>query len=514
MVGFTYYNGYASTTNGYVAVGFAVENVAVVAPLNYDLGVVSENLPVFIQNGAPTTISGSIYNYGGDSIVSMTVNYSVDGGSPVPDALSAITFNGLTTYNFTHSTQWTPTADGYHTIRIWADNLNSGNVDQNHANDTMKFNVQVVDTTKAKQVVYEEFMQASCNPCMLAAPNLDGVLATVTAENICNPIRYHVSWPGTDYINNEIDPVFVANRVSYYGVSGVPDAKLDGGTDSYPGGVTVAQIQQEANMGSPFAVNIASATYNEGTDMYSATVNITAYSSFSAGLIANAVLTVDTIVYAANQSTEDPTADFQPPIGTTTAGNGGIPDSYYQYVVNFPNVAEDMMPSSTGTSLTAFTSGQTQTLNLSWTKNRPWGSSPKTYTYDSLYPGDGITVFVQSPGANTTLGLPAKYVYQSAFKAFSVLLGLQEISDGVYFNLYPNPANGNSNVEFKLDKEQNVSVGLYNVLGECLYSQNAGVMSAGQHLITIPGTGLSSGVYFVKFTTDNTTTTKRLVIQK
>jgi len=52
------------------------------------------------------------------------------------------------------------------------------------------------------------------------------------------------------------------------------------------------------------------------------------------------------------------------------------------------------------------------------------------------------------------------------------------------------------------------------MLGEKVYSVDNGKMSAGQHIITLDGSTLQSGVYLVRFTTDNVTTVKRLVIQK
>ena len=170
------------------------------------------------------------------------------------------------------------------------------------------------------------------------------------------------------------------------------------------------------------------------------------------------------------------------------------------------------MPSSNGTSLTAFTVGQTQTINVSWTKNHAWGADNKTWKYDST--NCTLTVFVQDNSGIPAWGIPASYVFQAASSWVTVISGMEEISSGVYFNLYPNPTSDDANIQFSLDKEQNVSIEVYNMLGQSMYSLNEGMMSSGQHTITIPGKGLTSGVYFVKFTTDNASTTQKLVIQK
>ena len=182
--------------------------------------------------------------------------------------------------------------------------------------------------------------------------------------------------------------------------------------------------------------------------------------------------------------------------------------------MHFPNVAEDMMPTDTGTLLNTFAARQTQMLHLSWVKDHPWGSSPDTNRYDSLFPGEHITVYVQTLTGDSALRLPASYIYQSASAAFTAPTSIQTLSNNIFLNLYPNPANGNTNLEFKLSEEQNVSIDIYNLLGEKVYAQEEGKMASGLHLITIPCINLSSGVYFARLITDNTSVTKKLVIQK
>lgn len=497
--------------NGVDTWGIAVDNITVFVPTyTLDMGVTTLLTTTFIQNNYPTAIKGTIYNYGADSITSMYLKYSVDGGAPVKDEISSLLITPSTGYNFTHSIPWIPSVAGLHSLKIWADSLNGQN-DQNHSNDTLKTTVMVVDSVMQKQVVFEEFMQASCNPCMWATPNIDAILRTTIAQGICNPIRYHVDWPGLDYMNNETETPFVGYMLGFYPVGGVPDAFMDGAQYGQPAYMNVAEIQNEAKLGSPIKINIESATYNPTSNTYSANVGITSYMSFPAGLVARAVITVDTIKYDSDQSSEDPQAGFEPPLGTSVGGN---PDSLFQYVMHFPNVAEDIMPDDTGTLLSAFTAGQTQTLHLSWVKDHPWGSSPDTNLYDSLFPGEHLTVYVQTLTGDSALGLPVNYIYQSGSAPFNAPTGIKDITEGISLKLYPNPTNGNTNLQFKLEQEQNVIVELYTLLGEKVYEQTEGKMSTGSHLITIPCRNLQSGIYLVKLTTDNTTITKRLVIQQ
>jgi hypothetical protein len=519
------WNNVGAVTMGYAGWGMAVDNINVYIPLNYDLAATSTSNNYMVTPGTPTTLQGTLFNWGYDSIVSMDLEYSVNGGPKVTDAVSGIGgFNRLTAYNYSHSTPFTPATPGNYKVRIWADNFNGANVDQNNANDTIYEYFTVIDSVQPKQALFEEYMQASCNPCMYAGPNIEPVLYTAYTGGYCNSFRYHVNWPGVDYMNDETQAPFVNTRVGYYGVDGVPDGKIDGTTDVAPGSVTTGQIQAAANMGSPLSITITSCTYNTVSRNYNVQAAIKAYAAIPEATIARVVLSVDSIKYDSNQSDEDPTSSFP----------GTNPWSYYKYVKTFAQVAEDMLPSSAGTALGGFADGQTQTINLNWKPNHPWGQNPKkgppaSQMYDSTFPGVHMTVFIQEDqsAANTAQTIPGltypshaqsgaltTYIYQSASAAVQNVTGIEEIANGVYFEMYPNPTNSNTNISFKLDDAQDVSIQVYNMLGEKVYSVDNGKMSSGQHMITINGQGLQSGVYFVRFTTDNATTTKRLVIQK
>lgn len=477
MLAFTYFDGYPGGSYAATFVGF--DNLNVYAPAQYDLGVTSQNLLPLMQVGKAYTFSGALYNYGSTAITSMNMNYRVNGGAIQTQSIGSINITPLNSYNWTLSSiPYTPGSSGTYTVKYWADNLN-GNNDGAHANDTLVATFQAYDSLVTKYPLFEEFNQASCDPCAAATPNLDSVL--YNNRNYCNAVRYHVSWPGQDFMNQVTNTPFVNTRVGYYSVSGVPDAKLDGSMDMYPGSISSTDIQNEAAIGSPFRITIKTCTYNPLTNVYNLSADVKSYGNFSSGLSARVALTIDTINYANNQSTES------------------IPQT------NFPQVAEDMMPGPNGTTLSAFTPYSVQTVTTNWTKNHAWGASNKSWLYDSTLLNH-ITIWIQDNSS--------KYVYQSATAVATIATGIQEVSKGVYMDVYPNPTSGDAYVAYSLKQGQNVSVNVYNMLGEKVYSQNEGKVDAGKHIITIDGKSLQNGVYFVKFSTDNGTTTKRLVIQR
>jgi hypothetical protein len=521
MLAFTYFDG-VPNQDGYPGGALAISNVDVFEPLQYNVTVASQNLSYLLQVGTPYTFSGMLTSFGGDTINSLHLNYQINGGALQTDNITGITnFYPLTSYNYTHNKPFTPPVTGGYTVKIWVDNIDGNNADQNASVDTLTATFMAVSAIQPKKVLLEEFGNASCNPCMIATPNIDSVAAN--NQKNCNPVRYHVDFPKRDFMDDETWSSFVDSRTfGYYGISGVPAAELDG-QSIYPeaGYLTSASIQQEMAVGSPFSISINATAYDISTNTFSISADITAYGNFPAGLSARVALTVDTISYKLDQSQEDPQIYFQPPIGEYPAVDGGISDDLYPGLLHFPYVAEAMMPSSSGTTLEAFTNGSNQTINLSWKVNHSWGSNSRgnnkaigdTSIYDSTKTVH-FTVFLQDNNGEPALGVPAKYVYQSASSSLDYITGIQEISNGISFGMYPNPAKGSTNIIYDITQEQNVSVDVYNLLGERVYSENLGRSAAGKHTYTVSGQGLRSGIYLIKFTAGNASTTQRLVLQQ
>jgi hypothetical protein len=80
---------------------------------------------------------------------------------------------------------------------------------------------------------------------------------------------------------------------------------------------------------------------------------------------------------------------------------------------------------------------------------------------------------------------------------------------------YPNPFNSTSQIEFAVPTEQNVSVELYNTLGQRVQTLFAGKLAANTlQSATINGANLVSGTYFVRFTGLNFTSTQKVVMMK
>ncbi len=79
---------------------------------------------------------------------------------------------------------------------------------------------------------------------------------------------------------------------------------------------------------------------------------------------------------------------------------------------------------------------------------------------------------------------------------------------------FPNPFNPSTMISYVVPKDGNVSLKVYNSLGELVTSLVNADQKAGAYSVRFDGTNLSSGIYFYTISTGSFTDTKRMVLVK
>ncbi|MBX7046627.1 MAG: T9SS type A sorting domain-containing protein [Ignavibacteria bacterium] len=79
---------------------------------------------------------------------------------------------------------------------------------------------------------------------------------------------------------------------------------------------------------------------------------------------------------------------------------------------------------------------------------------------------------------------------------------------------YPNPFNPATTIVYELKKAENISLKIYDALGNELKEIDNGFKNAGRYKVNFSGENLSSGVYFARLTVNGNTLTSRLVLLK
>jgi len=434
--------------------------------------------------GGSGTVSGVIQNNGAQAVTSAVVYYQQGANAPVSQT---VTFNpalqplAMSSFSFTTGVS-TPTTGSY-PVKVYV----VGTGDAVHTNDTLNTSFTAIDSMQTRMHLFEEFTGASCDPCANAVGNVDSVC--INNASRMNSIRYHIDIPARDLMYNMTNTLVDA-RATYYALGGVPDGQLNG---SYvypgaagPGTFSSATISGEAPK-SPLAIS-GTASFNSSTNTFNVTANIKSFATLPAGLVAQVALTVDNITYSGNISLES------------------LPQT------TFPDVVENMFPSSAGTTLTAFTPGQTQTVTSSWVKNHNWGDVITGRTYTSTSTGK-MTIWVEDHAT--------KAVYQS----FSIpLTGLTDAGSTTAINnvfgndskmeIYPNPTSSTANITFDLKSASDVTVEIVDAVGHIVNTIPTQKMNAGAQKISVSTANLANGIYNVKVTTEAGSVSKRLTVVK
>ena len=143
-----------------------------------------------------------------------------------------------------------------------------------------------------------------------------------------------------------------------------------------------------------------------------------------------------------------------------------------------------------------------------------WNLDYGCYTfniYDSY--GDGVEASIWgayedgyvslNDQSNGVMWYGVAYGYGESI-AFEVTPGLDIVEDrDNEVNIYPNPSTDFTNVDLYLANNENITIKLYNSLGQIVKTDNEGLMSSGNHNIKINLDNLVEGLYFIELQIGN-----------
>ena len=140
--------------------------------------------------------------------------------------------------------------------------------------------------------------------------------------------------------------------------------------------------------------------------------------------------------------------------------------------------------------------------------------------------GDALVADYRTIGTETKLVIVAPiseelFTYSGDFEIADMIVANSEgrISVGtpMAFSLseaYPNPFNPTTSMTLSVPEAGNVSVQVYNVMGQVVATLASGYMDASTYNLTWDASNASSGMYFVKAEAAGSVTTQKLVLMK
>ena len=431
--------------------------------------------PSLILSNGPFIISGDLQNMGSNTVTSMDINYSVDGGATVTESLSGLSLATGDYYSFNHGTPWSPSAGTYN-IDIWATNIN-GSADMDTSNDMASGSVTVFANGDIKRPMLESFTSSTCGPCVAGNQNTSAVLAGYSDDQY-SMLKYQMSWPGSG------DPYYTlegGDRRTYYNVNAVPDFILDGNVwQGNSSSLTGSQI--DAVIANPAFVSLSSYHVMDGQKI-DFTVSINPLGDFAGPLT----------LYS---------AVFEYMTYNNVGSNGET---------QFSKVMKKMVPGSTGFSLGSLTDGQTVVENFSHTFQGAYTLPP-----DANNPIDHMTQHSVEDFSN--LGVvtwiqddATKEILQSTVSVES-FTNIEE-KPTTELMVFPNPTENMATISFEGIQGSDVSIELYNLLGELIVSENYTSQSNFDYY-NLDVSTVNNGIYNLVFKVGESVTTKKLQILK
>ena len=145
----------------------------------------------------------------------------------------------------------------------------------------------------------------------------------------------------------------------------------------------------------------------------------------------------------------------------------------------------------------------------------------KTFTIspDSGFQIDSVVVNNQNHGVINTFTFYTPWYDQFISAYFSPISStvryeaLAPLTMALYEN-YPNPFNPTTTIHFDLDRDADVSIEVYDMLGRHVASLIHEYKRAGRHTAAFDGSRLSSGTYYYKMKAGNFTAVKKMVLMK
>ncbi len=375
-----------------------VDNVSVQQLVTNNLGLESVGVSPIILSNVATNITGSFRNYGTNVINTATLNWQVNNGTIYSQNITGLNLAVGATYNYSHTTTWTPTPGNY-TLKVWVSNPN-GSTDNFLADNEVTKSIRVASNSTARKPLLEKFTSSTCGPCASFNGSVFSPFYTTTNAANVTLINYQVNWPGSG------DPYYTAEtgvRRAYYQVSAAPTLFIDSKTS---GSFSTAALQTEVNEKAALpGYFLVSATKNLVGNTMNVTVNTTPYLNGQFRLF---VAVVEKIT-SGNASSN----------GETT----------------FKNVMMKMMPDANGTVLNC-------------TADTPISTSLSvdlTSTFIEEFTDLDVIVFVQD--------YATKEIMNSAMASQQLSSASFEVAK---IKVFPNPSNGIFTIDTTLPTEINV----------------------------------------------------------
>lgn len=473
--------------------GMAVDDVQVRSVSALDASPVASTVPTFNAAGN-ITISGTLSNEGANTLTSCTIAYSIDGGAAVSQNFTGLSIPLGGTYNFTFTTPANVTVVGNHTLSLTT-SMPNGSTDGVPANDVFNGTFGVLSSIPVHNPVLEDHTGAWCQFCpdgAVVAEQVDNTYSEAIVTAVHNGDAMTIADGGT--LQTEYISGYPGGMIDHFKFEGQSAVELNRGDWD-------ALMADRIAMVTPVAVSVDNYSYNAATRQISVTVKSDFVGPLAGDIRFNCYVLEDSV---------------------TGTGNGYNQVNYYntvaghQYygagnpIVGFihRHVVRAMLGTAWGTSgiiPASVNDGDTYTHTYTYTL-------PAGYNENRIHLVAIVQMYDAGNAENRAI-LNAEDVKMSTAPA-GVAAPIGNIGQ-----IYPNPFNDMTNIEFTLDASGEVSVEVYDLFGKKVTTLSEGYMASGMHNVRWNGTDMGSqpvagGVYTIMIRSNGQSMVGKVVLSK
>ncbi|MCC7437803.1 MAG: Omp28-related outer membrane protein [Armatimonadetes bacterium] len=322
-------------------------------------------------------------------------------------------------------------------------------------------------------VLLEEFMSATCVPCVEVTPIMNQAVSEGKGKAVS--IRYHVNQPQPYDPWYKANPSDVEARRTYYSPSNPlepPHTRIDG--EATEKSYIVVESADRTTEATSINIEVTQTAY--GND-FNVSVKVTAADDgLSGGDYRLRIVAVEGLVVR-----ED--------------WKGKTPFPGYNGEVEFHDIMRKMVNSPDGEAIT-LAPNESKTFTATYTRGADWQAN-QMYTVAFVQNDDDAEVIQTGYSPKTTTG--AEHVDVRGFSFSSVM---------------PNPANDVAAVSYTLGSAASVAIEVRSILGQQVMRLEEGLLEAGSYRKGIDLSNLTAGSYIVTLRAGDYVASEQMVVVK
>lgn len=426
---------------------------------NYDMAIDYIQTNKYQTSSTPVEIRGIVRSYGLLTVNSYKINYQLDNNPVKTENVTGASIPMGGDMWYFHDSLWMATGLGVHQLKVWVDNINGNNLDQNPFNDTVFKEIEVMGIFVPKLSLHEYFNSANHNDCAGTMDSLRTVFLQHQGEYTL--ISYQM---GTD----EYATADGLNRATFYGIDSVPDMYVNGINRMDPRFYSSNYFN---DFKAPAYISITPQISKSGN-----TITVTA-----------ALLPFPDWTNPANGMKIRIAV-----VELVTTGNVGTNGD-----TKFYSVFRKFLPGVNGQDQASFSPGMYVNVNRQYTF-----TTTEIENINNL----GVVVYIQ----NDVTG----EIYQSGFAQINTGIDDGQAQKQGITKVYPNPANDLVGVSYFVANSADIQFNMYDITGRVVFNDSKPKQTFGNNTQWIDVRNLKNGIYFIKMQIGNDIYTQKVVVNK